>query len=57
MTLPKILKKNGIDPHDYKDNATYDLFKDRKGNIYAGLKGNPKSSHLNPTNLNMNNYK
>lgn len=32
------LKKSGNDPHDLKPGAGYDVFKDKKGNVYVKLK-------------------
>lgn len=52
----KALKKGGIDIHDFKPNARYDLYKDRQGNIYVLPKDNPAGSVPDPTGLNIYNF-
>jgi len=50
----RALERHEIDPHDYKDDATQDLYKDRQGNIYV----KPKNGQCpgEPTGLNINDY-
>ena len=50
----KALQRHGIDPHDLKPNAKFDLFKDPDGNIHVMQKrgyGEPE-----PTDYNINDY-
>ena len=53
----KILNRNGIDPHYYKPNARYDLYKDRKGNVFFVRKGNPRGSEPQPLHINIKELK
>jgi len=48
----KKLQKNGIDPHDLKPNSKYDLFKDRKGNVYVKPKDGSGAGDETGINLN-----
>ena len=34
----KKLKDKGVDPHDLKPHSDYDLYKDKRGNIFVKLK-------------------
>jgi len=48
------LKKNGIDPHDLKPHSDYDLYKDKKGNIFVKLKNGKGQGE--PTGYNINDF-
>ena len=46
------LKKNGIDPHNLKPNSDYDLYKDKKGNIFIKLKNSKAQGEWTGYNIN-----
>ena len=48
----KKLKDAGYDPHDLKPNSKYDLFKDRKGDVYVKPKSGAGPG--DPTGININ---
>ena len=48
------LKKGGIHPHDLKENARQDLYKDKDGNIVVKPKGGNGPGE--PTGLNINDF-
>jgi hypothetical protein len=48
------LKKGGVHPHDLKENARQDLYKDKDGNIVVKPKGGNGPGE--PTGLNINDF-
>jgi len=50
----KKLKKGGVHPHDLKENARQDLYKDKDGNIVVKRKGGTGPGE--PTGLNINDF-
>ena len=46
------LKKNGIDLHNLKPHSDYDLYKDKKGNIFIKLKNSKAQGEWTGYNIN-----